>query len=156
MRTIYRTELIDSDRMRIIMQTQTYNRKPLTVEAVQVTDENLYDVAKWCGGEVRSHATPGKKFILVDVLHPLNSKQTKASPGDWVLKSDQGYKIYANSAFLKGFDLEVVEDNYVGAEAQFASSLREGLGYGPLKNVREGSPVNDLYLSKTMPADKEA
>jgi hypothetical protein len=86
------------------MQTTTYNRKPLTVEAVQVTDENIYEVAKWCDGDVHTALGSGKKHIQVAVLHPLHKKQTRASVGDWVLKSDQGFKIYADTAFQKGFE----------------------------------------------------
>lgn len=85
------------------MQTTTYKRKPLQVEAVQVTDENLYEVAQWCGGDVHTNPS-GKKHIQVAVLHPLHQKQTRASIGDWVLKSEQGYKIYADTAFQKGFE----------------------------------------------------
>jgi len=86
------------------MMTQTYQRKPLTVEAVQVTEDNLYDIAKWCGGDVRTHNVTGKKFIQVDVLHPLNPKQTKATVGEWVLKSGQGFKIFSDAAFKKGWE----------------------------------------------------
>lgn len=85
------------------MQTTMYTRKPLLVEAIQVTEENIYDVAAWCGGDVYT-AQNKKKTIQVKVLHPLHSKQTKAQAGDWVLKSAQGYKIYADTAFQKGFE----------------------------------------------------
>lgn len=104
MKTIYAADFT-RDPMRIIMMTQTYQRKPLTVEAVQVTEANLYEVAKWCEGDVRTHNVTNKKFIQVDVLHPLNPKQTKATVGEWVLKSDQGYKIYSDAAFKKGWEL---------------------------------------------------
>ena len=85
------------------METNTFIRKPLTVQAVQVTDDNLYDVAKWCGGDV--HTANGKKHIQVNVLHPLHQKQSRAGVGDWVLKSAQGFKIYADTAFTKGFEV---------------------------------------------------
>jgi len=87
------------------MQTVMYTRKPLTVEAVQVTDENLYEVAQWSGGDVNTNPHTGKKHIQVAVLHPLHQKQSRASVGDWVLKSSQGFKIYADTAFQKGFEL---------------------------------------------------
>jgi hypothetical protein len=86
------------------MQTTSYQRKPLKVEAVQVTEDNLYDVAKWCGGDVHTTLSSGKKYIEVAVLHPLHKKQTRASIGDWVLRSEQGFKIYADAAFQKGFE----------------------------------------------------
>jgi hypothetical protein len=86
------------------MQTSVYNRKPLQVEAIQVTDDNLYEIAKWCGGDVHTHPVNSKKHIEVKVLHPLHKKQSRAAIGDWVLKSEQGFKIYADSAFRKGFE----------------------------------------------------
>lgn len=86
------------------METTTYSRKPLLVEAVQMTDDNALAIAQWCGGSVYV-AVNGKTTIHVKVLHPLHSKQEKAQPGDWILKSTQGYKIYQDSAFKKGFEL---------------------------------------------------
>lgn len=83
------------------MQTTSYKRKPLLVEAVQVTEENIYEVAVWAAGTVFDGV---KKHIEIDVIHPLHAKQRRASTGDWVLKSDQGFKIYADSAFKKSFE----------------------------------------------------
>ncbi len=87
-----------------MIQTTTYNRKPLTVEAVQVTDDNKEAIAEWCGGKILPHEHNGKMFVEIQVLHPLHKKQTRAFTSDWVLKSGQGYKIYSENAFLKGFE----------------------------------------------------
>lgn len=86
------------------MKPEMYQRRPVTivVEAVQITEENLYDIAKWCDGDVRSYK--GKKFVQVDVLHPLSPEHSKARVGDWVLKSEQGYKIFNDQAFKKGWE----------------------------------------------------
>jgi len=104
------------------MMTQTYQRKPLTVEAVQITEENLYEVAKWCEGDVRTHNITGKKFIQVDVLHPKDPKQTRASVGNWILKSEQGFKIFSDSAFKSGWERignvgEALKSAFAPAEA---------------------------------------
>jgi len=104
------------------MQTTTYQRKPLIVEAVQVTDENIYDVAKWCGGDVRTNTTTNKKFIQLEVIHPQNPSQTKALAGNWILKSDQGYKIWSDSAFKKGFELPALK---MGTD--MAGAMRDAL-----------------------------
>jgi hypothetical protein len=85
------------------MQTTTYTRKPLTVEAVLVTRENFYEVAAWVEGDVVTDGG-GKKFIEVKVLHPARRGHSQAYVGDWLLKSEAGYKIYADTAFKKGFD----------------------------------------------------
>ena len=34
------------------METATYDRRGFSVEAVQVTEENIADVAVWCGGHI--------------------------------------------------------------------------------------------------------
>lgn len=85
------------------MQTITYVRKPLTVEAIQVTRANFYEVAAWVEGDVVTDGG-GKKFIEVKVLHPARRGHSQAYVGDWLLKSEAGYKIYADTAFRKGFD----------------------------------------------------
>lgn len=85
-----------------MIETFFYIRKPLVVEAVQVTEENLYEVAQWCGGDVKT--LQGERIIEVSVLHPSTKAQTIARPGMWVLRSDQGYKIFNDRAFTRGFD----------------------------------------------------
>lgn len=98
--------------------TKRYVRKPLYVDAVQVTEENFGDIARWCFGEIGNidktpvtHETPilpNKQYIHVRVHNPRNSMQTKAFVGDWLLYTERGYKVYTSKAFLANFDL--VED----------------------------------------------
>ena len=95
------------------METTTYARKPLIVDAVQVTEENMLEVAKWCKGKV--YADKNNQMVIeVKVLHPLSSNQNTALPGDWILKSNQGFKIYADSAFKKGFEKVKSSDEEIG------------------------------------------
>lgn len=86
------------------MKTEMYQRRTFTVEAIQVTEENLYDVAKWCEGDVRTNNGTKKKYIQLEVINPLEPKHSRASIGEWILKSNQGYKIYADAAFKKGWE----------------------------------------------------
>ena len=85
-----------------------YKHKPLFVEAVQVTRDNMAEVAEWCGGtlQVTEEEKP-RKYILVATIRPNHERQTWAFMGDWVLKTDQGWKIYNKKSFSKGFDLVV-------------------------------------------------
>lgn len=83
------------------MQTTKFTRKPFEVDAVQVTTENIEDVAKWCQGEVTTE--DGQQCIKVRVLRALNERQTKAFVGDWVLYAGTGYKVYIDRAFKKSF-----------------------------------------------------
>lgn len=86
------------------MQTETYRRKVIAVEAIQVTDETLYEIAKWCGGDVRTDYETKEKFIKISVLHPLKPEHSKAYSGNWILKSAAGYKIFNDKAFLSSWE----------------------------------------------------
>jgi len=84
------------------MSTNLYVRRPFEVTAVQVTEDNLAEVADWCEGEVRETAE-GTKFVKVRVYRPMNSRQTRAFVGDWVLYSGRAYKVYTVRAFEQSF-----------------------------------------------------
>lgn len=94
--------------------TQKYVRKPLYVDAVQVTEENFADIARWCFGEVgnidestvdrSAPLQPTKQYIHVRVHNPKNPRQTKAFVGDWILYTERGYKVYTTKAFQANFN----------------------------------------------------
>lgn len=94
--------------------TRKYVRKPLHVDAVQVTEENFSDIARWCFGEIgniddspfdpTADIQPTKQYIHVRVHNPKNSRQTKAYVGDWILYTERGYKVYTTKAFQANFD----------------------------------------------------
>lgn len=88
------------------LQTQRFVRKPLFVDAVQVTNENIHEVAKWCQSDVRLERTrKGEaKFIKVRVIGAKNERVTKAYPGDWVLYAGTSYRVYPEKAFHSAFD----------------------------------------------------
>jgi len=108
------------------IQTIKYVKKPLFVDAVQVTEENFAYVAQWCQGKIRSSdgaleiapvdaiaGTPGVNphacYIHVRVHSPRTPRQTRAFVGDWLLYTDRGYKVYNNTAFEESF--EIAEGN---------------------------------------------
>ena len=94
--------------------TQKYVRKPLFVDAVQVTAENFEEIARWCFGEIvnadesaidkSEDVQPTKQYIHVRVHNPKNPRQTKAFVGDWILYTERGYKVYTTKAFQANFD----------------------------------------------------
>lgn len=98
--------------------TEKYVRKSLFVDAVQVTEENFADIARWCFGEIcnidetpvnsSEDVNPSKQYIHVRVHNPKNPRQTKAFVGDWILYTERGYKVYTTKAFQANFD-KVVE-----------------------------------------------
>jgi hypothetical protein len=94
--------------------TTKYLRKPLVVDAVQVTTENFEAIAKWCQGEIVNNdgsevtkVNPGGQHVRVRVHNPKTPRQTKAYVGDWVLYTDRGYKIYTIRAFEASFEKQV-------------------------------------------------
>lgn len=92
-----------------MLHPKTYIRKPFPVQAERVTNQNMNQVALWCGGELKGlgeHDGRWGPFIEVDVVNPDANKprQSQAFVGDWVLKSDKGFKVYTNRSFEKSFD----------------------------------------------------
>ena len=90
----------------VVIEPTTYVRKPFEVDVVRVTDENVEAVAEWCEGTLMSEGPEDKLvwFIKVQVARALNERQTKAYPGDWVLKAGTGFKVYTDKAFHKTFE----------------------------------------------------
>lgn len=87
-----------------MLETKKYARKPFSVDAVQITADNMEEVASWAQGEVREEN--GVKYVHVRVHRPLNERQTKGYVGDWVLYAGTGYKVYTDKAFEGSFDPE--------------------------------------------------
>lgn len=107
-----------------MIETSKYARKPFEVDAVQVTAENMEEVAQWCEGEVTSEGDA--KFVKVNVVQVLNERQTKAFVGDWVLFARNGYKVYTEKAFKKSFELVPGTVGQALNEAQ--SKVKIGVG----------------------------
>lgn len=88
--------------------TQKYVRKPFMIDAVQVTKENMDELAEWCKGTV--YALPPvsgriRKFIDVPVQKATHERQKRAFCGDWLLFSGKAFKVYTEKAFTTCFEL---------------------------------------------------
>lgn len=93
-----------------------YSKKIFYVEAVQVTEENMAQIAEWCAGELMhtKQNTPPSPFIKVPVAYPKNDRQTRAFINDYVVKADNNhFRVYPQRAFLCAFEPTVasVEDD---------------------------------------------
>jgi hypothetical protein len=68
-----------------------FRKRPVVIDAVRVTLENVDMVAYWCGGRSHSAAKPSDP---TDVAHwveiPTLEGTMTAQMGDWVIKGVQG------------------------------------------------------------------
>lgn len=84
-----------------VMDIQKFVRRSFDVRAVQVTEDNLEEVTAWAHGDLQGDGD--RIYISVKVKHPLNKRQTQAFVGDWVLKTQKGFKVYQDEAFKRNF-----------------------------------------------------
>lgn len=100
------------------MKPGKYGRTSFEVEAEEVSEDNIYEVAKWCGGVV--FETSADKYPHGSRLHikvPVSNaaqtsvpeRQTLAFYGDNVVKGSfgpkgaEGWKVYTPKAFKNSF-----------------------------------------------------
>lgn len=127
------------------MQTAQYSRKPFTVNAVQVTSENMAEVAAWCQGQVRATQSRGSSpaigYVSVPVNRPLNERQTRAFVNDWVLEADTGFKVYTPRAFENSFEKTSGE----GLQELRTVGVGDFAGFHEVHQVQV-APPDDEYL----------
>mgnify|MGYP003409105752 FL=1 len=81
-----------------------YRKKPVEVEAIQVTRENVKEVANWCGGRVVSLSSsrdPQDEYVALDIptlegvmraetFHQSTWRGGRYHGGDYVIRGVQG------------------------------------------------------------------
>lgn len=85
------------------IETKRARRRDIFVDYVQVTSENMAELAQWCSGKIRRTGN-GAKYIFVHVLYPKEPKQSRAFVGDYLLYSPTGFKVYTERGFTKVFE----------------------------------------------------
>lgn len=81
------------------MEFTTFVRKPFMVEAVEVTEENIADIAKFVG-DLRKN-DDGTHYISVNRL--LFPNLFKVSPGFWMTRMGDNVRCYSKTVFRKQF-----------------------------------------------------
>lgn len=81
------------------MQFKTYVRKPFTVEAVEVTEDNIDEIAKMCG--TIETTDRGDKFIKVD--QEVVKNVTRVYVGFWMTKNGGSIRFYSKRIFTQQF-----------------------------------------------------
>ena len=86
---------------------ETYERRVFTVAAVLVTDQNMSEVASWCGGELHTKTDASNNestsYIKIKSDSPFPGRRSSAYAGDWVLKFGDRFRIYNEAAFKRSF-----------------------------------------------------
>ena len=73
-----------------------YKRKIEHVEAIQLTVNNLYEVEKWCGGQIKGTEIPIKERVI-DIWSDELDDEMRAEMGDWIIKDDNKNVFVYNS-----------------------------------------------------------
>jgi hypothetical protein len=103
--------------------SETWTRNSFDVEAVRVTEENIREVANWCGGTVAKSLTDYPKlYISLDTVHYNKHRQTKANIGDWIILVDEEFKHYRDKSFRLAYQSKAAKREAV------LEMVREALG----------------------------
>lgn len=87
------------------MQFQTFVRKPFVVDAVEVTPDNIADVAKYIG-DLRQK-DDGTPYILVDPRLVPNVE--RVYPGFFMTKMGENVRCYSRRIFKEQFMVQTDE-----------------------------------------------
>ncbi len=90
---------------------KNYRKKPVEIQAWQLTRDNVYEVAKWCGGRVVQQAKPGDPtdvYIGLDIptLEGVMRAETFATE-EW-----DGHKYNGGDFVIRGVDGEFYSCKY--------------------------------------------
>lgn len=90
------------------MQTQTFARRTFTVTGVQVTRENIQEVAQWCGGTIAKKLDDTEEiYVHVPVKQTKNQGKphpSRAYIGYYVLQSSTGFRVYNPTGLEAAFE----------------------------------------------------
>lgn len=132
------------------METTEYTRKPFTVNAVQVSLENVEQIAEWCGGTVEQVKTRllGTETMLPCVKIPIQSSDSKGSffkalLGMWVVERKNTFRVYKPNQFDATFEEKPLKSRE--AVEKIVNEYKAGLvdtatKYGIVDEVRVSKP----------------
>jgi hypothetical protein len=72
------------------MTTQKFRKRPVVIDAVQLTDDADWQaIAKWCGGTLHSERDPSDEYDSWLTISTLEGKM-HAYEGDWIIRGVNG------------------------------------------------------------------
>jgi hypothetical protein len=112
------------------MQIEKYDRKPFSVDAVQVRFDNIAEIAEWCKGEIITQKT---KMLGVETDVPAirvagqgdnRGKYFVASLGCYVVELKGSFRVYKPAQFDASFEKagEISEQQERALECDLADS----------------------------------
>lgn len=88
------------------MQEYTaFIRKPFKIEAVQITEENIQELAELLGGSVQEKK--GRPFIMCN--RKVTPQSDRAQLGGWITVMDNNLRVYPDKVFRRMF-MEFTEE----------------------------------------------
>lgn len=93
-----------------------YRVKPDQLKAVQVTENNKLEIAKWCGGEVMEKQDSSEGTLYIPSLQgPLT-----AAVGDYVAQNDKGrFEVYHQKQFEAKYEQYGTRPSFRSADAPY-------------------------------------
>lgn len=112
------------------MQTQMFMSKPFEVNAVQITLENIDEVASWSGGTIEQMtvklvgAETQLPCIRLDSRGNHRNPNFKACLGYWIVERKGNFRIYKPHQFEQAFDVRNGESPFeVGDHVEVTNEL---------------------------------
>jgi hypothetical protein len=84
----------------VTLITKPFSRKSFDVDAVQITKENMEEVARWCHGTV-VNPDVGRSYVSL--------KAGRGYEGDWACSKKGNFRLYNRRAFDENFTPTLVE-----------------------------------------------
>lgn len=86
-----------------MIPVKSYTRKPIVVDAIRITEENMDEVSQWCNGKLEKDQED-KVYIFVEVPNAKYPRQSTGYVGDWILEMNSSFRVYTGTAFERFFD----------------------------------------------------
>ena len=93
---------IDQQLKGLKVEFTTYKRKPFEIEAIEITAENMDELAQYIG-TVQTNGKDGSKFIEVD--RKLIPNLWRVYVGFYLTRVGKNYRCYSKKAFRDQFEL---------------------------------------------------
>lgn len=128
-----------------MISTSTYQRKTFRVQAIQVTVENMAELADWCGGDKKVYKPEASKlsgdyragqWCIQVTIHRVAGRmiKTHAFAGDWItrLTEANNFRVYPDKSFSMAFtEISSAEEKY----KEVLELIEEDFGPTPDPNV---------------------